>query len=41
MEDKEKKINKINEADIKDRTIELDLEEINVIQIISIGEVES
>ncbi len=41
MEDKEKKINKINEADIKDRTIELDLEKINVIQIISIGEVES
>ena len=41
MEDKEKQINKINEADIKDRTIELDLEKINVIQIISIGEVES
>ena len=41
MEDKDKKLNKINEADIKDRTIEIDLEKINVIQIISIGEVES
>lgn len=41
MEDKDKKLNKIKEADINDRTIDIDLEKINVIQIISMGEVES